>query len=110
MYEQGEGEFNGWHNRETWAFVMITNQDPNRQHWVQWRAAQLLDDMPKASPAFIGEQLVYETKRWARQYYKRNETATFLVDEVGSFWRVDYDEIGQDLVDWSAIGQAGGES
>lgn len=90
--------YHGWTNRETWAFMMLTNQDPNRQAWSYWRSQEILMEWPDAHPRAVGEKLVEETRDWARQFYGRNETATAMIHEVGSFWRVDDDEVGRHIL------------
>jgi len=91
-----EETYNGWSNRETWAFKLhIDNNEGDYNHW-QERTREAEDIAALAD----------EMKEWAEEIWglvidgsDASKEARLLVDDVGSLWRVDFYEIARSLRD-----------
>lgn len=85
-------EYNGWPNRETWAFNLHWQNDQGFYGWVLESARGYLAGNPAASDLAIGEVIVdtvtSELAELSPQLWE------LLREDVGSFWRIDRAETG----------------
>lgn len=99
-------EYNGWTNRETWAFWLHVTNDQGMYHETREAASSFLEVHGGASDRAVGE---YVVDQW-RELLEELETASgglgdglrAFRDDVGSWWRIDHAEIGaaaRELVD-----------
>lgn len=84
--------YNGWANRETWAFNLHWQNDQGFCGWVLDMARGYLEDRPEAGDLSLGEHIVSQvTEELAELSPSLWE---LLREDVGSFWRIDYAETG----------------
>jgi hypothetical protein len=86
-------EYNGWANRETWAFVLHCDNTIGAEFIVE---SLVIDD--DDSDHYIGEvvvDMVQELMHESEDGDSVAEWVQMLRDDVGSFWRIDYREVGR---------------
>ena len=87
-------EFNGWANRETWALWMHANNTESLYVMlVDFVNAYRAADLDAMTDPRLGE----EVTDWLNanlDNYLSPADAKMMRDEVGSWWRIDYAEIG----------------
>lgn len=118
--------YNGWTNRETWAVALHINNDQGWQESVHeaLRAAEfttLAETLPQSDPAlaWTDEEEQRNNARQAGEIIKDNVEAMFdptsdlwdgeavnyasvvpsIMQDVGSLWRVNWDELGASFLD-----------
>lgn len=101
--------YNGWPNRETWAFNLHWQNDQGFYLWVLEAAGQYLTDtygsdwtdMPademRAAEYGVGEYVVHMiTEELAEM---SPELWEMMREDVGSFWRVSVADVGRTVVE-----------
>lgn len=95
-------QYNGWTNRETWAFMLHIGNDQSMQQDSWNVAGESLAFIPEQSDSHVGEAVV---RHW-RELLSGVPNSSVQVlpknmemfrDEVGSWWRLDLAEIGASL-------------
>lgn len=91
--------YNGWKNRETWAFNLHWQNDYGMYKDTLERGHGALHDNPGASDRELGEAVVAYWREtlfdWDDESYgKLPDALVMFRDEVGSWWRIDYAETG----------------
>lgn len=99
--------YNGYANRETWAFNLHWQNDQGLYNETLEQAAGVLEranvarthDDPVTNWA-LGEYIVNYWRDFIREYRDNfgtelPEGLTMFRDEVGSWWRIDYAEVGE---------------
>lgn len=104
--------YEGYKNRETWAFeVNWANAQPVYL-WVLAQAQEFLRSMPEATDYDLGKHIIDAVQEEARnakaqaddflhasemrEFYK---SLAIMRDDVGSWWRVDQAEVGESIRD-----------
>ena len=85
--------YNGYANRETWAFNLHWQNDQGLYGIVLEYAAGVLREHPQYSDRRLGELVVPYVKD-LHEEIGDSDTLRMLREEVGSFWRVDEAEVG----------------
>lgn len=86
--------YNGYANRETWAFNLHWQNDQGLYGMVLEHAASVLGDDPESvSDAQLG-QAVIEFAKELHEEIGDNDTLRMMREEVGSWWRVNEWEVG----------------
>ena len=81
--------YNGWSNRETWAFVLHCDNTVGAEYIVS--SLVFGDDDPDYT---IGEMVVeFVTYLWDES--ASSEWVSLMRDDVGSVWRIDLREVGR---------------
>lgn len=91
--------YNGWANRETWAFNLHWNNDPGLYRETLAVAETTVEDNPEITDSGLGEFVVTYWQDmcfdWGEQMGgELPEGLAMFRDEVGSWWRIDYAEVG----------------
>lgn len=99
-----EEKYNGWSNRETWALALHVD---NTEAWQQMRYGWAEEAKRLAEKDEILNEPRYHLasmlKSWAEEVYERVffdpaasvKDERMMVNDVGSLWRVDFDEIAR---------------
>jgi hypothetical protein len=85
-------KYNGWANRETWAFNLHWQNDQGLYNWVLEFAAEVLKTAPKTSDRYLGEMVDAHVRDGLPELSP--ELWENMREDVGSFWRIDYAEVG----------------
>ena len=88
-------EYNGWANRETWAFFLHLSNDQGLWLWAEEFAREHGDP---ERPWRLGEDIV-EAVEVLWEECQGADWVRLMRDDVGSVWRLDTDEIGWHLLD-----------
>ena len=95
--------YNGWANRETWAFYLHLSNDQGLWDLVGRRVAYALSILPdcRCPDCFVGSNVLEFVKDlWSE--CEGEEWVRLMRSDVGSVWRVDIDEVGSHLMGaWS---------
>jgi len=91
--------YNGYKNRETWAFNLEWQNDEGIYHTLLDSAESWLMDNPEADDYSLGEYFISWLEEIAResiesQHESVREFWLNLLTDIGSFWRVDEEEVG----------------
>lgn len=102
-YGHRSDEYNGWTNRETWALALhLSNNQGDYEAAVEQAEALVQRDTGNQDTRQSELDMASWIKEWADEasesvfypeYGAPTQEARMLVSDVGSFWRVDYDEI-----------------
>jgi hypothetical protein len=86
--------YNGYANRETWAFNLHWQNDQGLYNWVLETARELIAGAtyPPVSDTYLGERIVAEVTEELAELSP--ELWELMREDVGSFWRIDHAEIG----------------
>lgn len=87
-----EDTYNGWVNRETWAFNLHWQNDEGFYGFVLDYARQALEDNESLSDYGLGFRVLEYVQ--AELPELSPELWELMREDVGSFWRVDADETG----------------
>jgi hypothetical protein len=94
-------EYQGWTNHETWALKLHLDNNPFDQHEL-FEAVKLLKQKNKTDTDQCLMEIALFVKQYAENiYYTVFETNAstkderLLVQDVGSLWRVNWDEIAK---------------
>lgn len=82
-------EYNGWTNRETWAFVLHFNNDQGLQE----AALEIATDMADDYPHRVGEALIDYAETLFDEWHDV-EGIRMMQSDIGSLWRIDAAEVG----------------
>lgn len=85
--------YNGWANRETWAFNLHWSNDQGFYAWVLDVARGYLEARPEASDYGLGEAVVSLVTEELAELSP--ELWEYLRSDVGSFWRINTSEVGR---------------
>ena len=91
--------YNGYANRETWAFNLHWQNDQGLYNETLSVGEQLIEDNEMPSDSALGEYVVTYWHDLIRDYAEQvggplPEGLAMFRDEVGSWWRIDYAEVG----------------
>lgn len=104
--------YSGWTNRETWAFMLHVNNDQGMQEDTLRAVSEALAENPEMMDYELGDSATSHWRdaidNWSEIYGGPLPEAMRMFDrEVGSWWRLDLDEIGRALrEDLCACGDA----
>jgi len=91
--------YNGWANRETWAFMLHVDNTIGYENV----ADSLEFDDDNESDYHIGER-VADMVRDLLDECEGADWVRMMRDDVGSWWRIDYREIGAHVrSDWGVV-------
>lgn len=90
----GDDTYNGWANRETWAFVLHVENDEGLQQFVHEFVRNHADAW--SCDGYVGEKIV-DAVRELWDDCDGAEWVQLMRDDVGSVWRIDYEEVGHAL-------------
>ena len=100
--------FNGWTNRETWAWNLVVSNDPYLQeHFVEVLVAERKARGEKfpgvltngVSPYVVGDWLKDAFDGFLDEEHYDYQVELLFRREVGSFWRINWSEIGEHYVE-----------
>jgi hypothetical protein len=96
-------DYNGWRNRETWACVLHINNDQGLQEWALELTEQLVAEHGTTAFNRIGERIVDGFEEiLAEAVEEGSEQARWaftVLGDVGSFWRIDWAEVGESFLE-----------
>jgi hypothetical protein len=114
-----EEEYNGWINRETWAFVLWQSGEAHMYDLMREMSAQIAVDEGMFTQPFdpeshlfnmgltqvekrnLGARYVKEWTEYAKEvssdYGTSNHSYSMALEEIGSMWRVDPESVGDYL-------------
>lgn len=86
--------YNGYTNRETWAFNLHWQNDQGLYNWVLEQARDVIAgaSYPPVSDNYIGEKVVGIVREELPELSP--ELWELMREDVGSFWRIDCAEVG----------------
>lgn len=86
--------YNGWANRETWAFNLHWQNDHGLYLWVLESAAEVIEHATYSpvSDSYLGEHVVGIVRDELEELSP--ELWELMREDVGSFWRIDHTEVG----------------
>lgn len=86
--------YNGWANRETWAFYLHLSNDQGLWSW----AEDFVTNQPRQIPRVVGDLMVEAVEElWDE--CEGAEWVRLMRSDVGSVWRIDTYEVGRHLLD-----------
>ena len=87
--------YNGWVNRETWAFNLHWQNDHGLYLWVLEQARDVIAyaTFPPVSDIYLGEKVVGIVRDELEELSP--ELWELMRTDVGSFWRIDHEEVGR---------------
>lgn len=86
--------FNGWANRETWAFNMWVSNEQGLAEMVRETVEEFAYNCDEMSDWRLGEVAV----RYVKEFLEETEQASGdMYREIGSWWRIEEREIGAAL-------------
>ncbi len=102
----GTETYNGYCNRETWALALHLSNDQGLYDMALDAAEDALRAEADWAPAqqaapsvrVIGESLKSMAAALLAREYGWNDTLDMMREDVGSFWRIDWDEIGAEFI------------
>lgn len=114
-----DDRYNGWTNRETWAFQLHLSNDQGLYEMVTDWATDALDQAARdaaaageryaENPATIRARwaLAEQLKDWAQEMAEdvfdedvsTSPEIRLMIQTVGSFWRIDFDEVARAWID-----------
>jgi hypothetical protein len=96
-----EETYNGWANRETWAFYLHLSNEEGLWAWAEERTeefAAIPTYLDEVIPSVIGAHMVEAVEElWDE--CEGAEWVRLMRSDVGSVWRIDTAEIGWHLLD-----------
>lgn len=96
-----EETYNGWANRETWAFYLHLSNDQGLWEWAEERTrefASIPTYLDEVLPSVIGAHMVEAVEElWDE--CEGAEWVRLMRSDVGSVWRIDTAEVGRHLLD-----------
>lgn len=91
--------YNGWKNRETWAFNLHWSNDQGLHSLVLEFAKE--NSEPGDSDRAVGESVVTYVKDMLfaedGDFGGITDAAKLVIQDVGSFWRIDEAEVGRSV-------------
>lgn len=112
---ENEQEYQGWTNRETWAYALWLSNDEGYYSSIIEQIQNSIDrqkeENAELKPEEMKEQVVYDLEEYLKQiwddlveYTDENgsnitETARNMIKDVGSFWRVDLREVAESYIE-----------
>ena len=103
--------YNGWANRETWAFYLHLSNDQGLWDWAGERVEDSLSVLAgdrDGVASVVGENML-ESVQDLWDECEGSEWVRLMRSDVGSVWRIDAGEIGRHLVDDFGQGWNGGQ-
>ena len=94
-------DYNGWRNRETWACVLHINNDEGLQAWAHDLTAELVAEHGTTAFNRVGERIVDGFEEIIHEMLDEEnfEFAIMILRDVGSFWRIDWAEVGESFIE-----------
>lgn len=93
--------YEGWKNRETWAFWLHVTNDQGFYHAVVDQAREFIEEHPGHTDYSVGEEIVEYVKGIVEESGEIDPTAVApgtplwgMLSDIGSWWRIDHREIG----------------
>lgn len=111
-------KYNGWSNRETWAYSMHIGNDEGMYNELQDAIKEIvsrhideIDDIELSDND--KESAINDLEKWLKDYleqlkemgneFNHSECKGFcihdMIDEIGSDWRIDFHEIAENEID-----------
>lgn len=90
-------EYNGWSNRETWAFFLHLSHDQGLWEFVEGFTRDQVTG-GRVLPRQIGEDII-EVVEVLWEQFEGAEWVRLMRSDVGSVWRIDTYEVGWHLLD-----------
>ena len=97
-------EYNGWPNRETWALVLHINNVRGLQDWAHDLTAELVAEYGTTAFNRVGERIVDGLEEIVHDGLLNGspveaEHGLMILRDVGSFWRIDWAEVGESMIE-----------
>ena len=97
-------DYNGWRNRETWALVLHINNDQGLQAWAHDLTAEIVAEHGTTAFNRVGERIVDGFEELIHDGLLNGspteaEQGLMILRDVGSFWRIDWAEVGESLIE-----------
>lgn len=89
--------YQGWANRETWAFNLHWQNDQGLYDAVREHAAEQIEASVKYgehSDSGLGQSTIDYVEELLEESRPHNEQAYRVIREIGSWWRIDRAEVG----------------
>lgn len=109
--------YQGWANRETWAFWLHVTNDQGWYEMVKEQVGYQLEAEPDDSDSALGEAVVGYVREHVEMMadhpggnVESQREFRMMRDEIGSWWRIDLEEIGRaarELVDHNYLADDG---
>ena len=99
--------YNGWTNRETWAWnLLVSNDEYLQEHFVEVCVGEKRARGEKfpgvltngVSPYVVGDWLEQAFDEFLDEHHYDYQVELLFRREVGSFWRINWTEIGEHYV------------
>ena len=91
--------YNGWTNRETWAFALHIDNEAWLSQTVADAVSEIItDDTCDVKPYQVAEYLknvMDQLKAWRFEDNEVNQDIVSIVDDIGSDYRIDYRELAE---------------
>lgn len=87
--------YNGWTNRETWAFALHLNNDYGLYLWAHDLVRDFIENHDGAAFHQIGERLIESVEEMWSEGIISPENERMMRDDIGSMWRIDAYSIGE---------------
>lgn len=88
--------YNGWANRETWAFNLHWQNEESTYYMVLGWAQDLLVESSGLSDRGLGERIIGLYEDYLDdQAHEEGPYAFGVLSDIGSFWRIDAEETGK---------------
>jgi len=107
--DEDNERYNGWTNRETWAFMLHIGNDEALYQEVYGRAEQLIEEAEATKYLTAQEEAERQIEDMLRDWYDGVQDNTFknrdgrgnvplMVQDVGSEWRINYRECAKNIM------------
>lgn len=84
--------YEGWANRETWAFNLHWQNDQGLYDAVREVAEVWADDY---GDSMLGERVIDYVEELLEEARPHSDEAYQVIREIGSWWRIDRTEVGE---------------
>lgn len=85
--------YNGWRNRETWAFSLHLNSEQGLQQWALQSIADAISADPEVTDYELGDHLIEAFEELIGETFSI-ENERMVRRDIGSWWRIDRVETG----------------
>jgi len=102
-------EFNGWKNRETWAFNLWMSNDQGTCEMVEEMAKEAYAEAVVTEDKYLtteelarfnmSEKLKDYLEMLQEEIAPESKEVRMMLDDIGSSWRIDYREVAEHHID-----------